>query len=331
MEVDNNGLPIFNTLRDFSFLTRVNFDYIKNVVHRKIIPYHNFCIPKQFGGMRIISSPDPDLKKIQSFIKNKILDTKFIQKRIYSHVYSYRKSYSIIDNARKHIDSKWMVKVDINNFFNSINEYSVYNFFSSLGYSSFLSFALTRLVTCPTPYNINEFNANTVGSLPQGSPTSPQISNLIFFDIDKIFNSLAKKYNYIYTRYADDIIFSTYENITMHHACCLINIIKNTLNKYGYRINKKKTKIVFPHSKKIVNGIVIKDGRLLLSKKFKEEIKKDIFFAQKNGLKKQKEFINFNGDLNNFIIYLLGKINFANQVEPKFATIWRNKLMNLIN
>lgn len=348
----SNGLPIIFTLRHLSLLTDVNFKYLYSIVAKKINPYNNFYINKATGGKRNISSPSFCLRRVQDFIKEKILDTNYVSNKISECVFSYRKARSIVDNAKSHIGAKWIIKADIENFFDSIKEYSVYNFFLSLDYAPLLSLELARLVTWPSYDNTEksasdidlDLNDNTdltfkykfytcpqnmVGSLPQGASTSPQLSNIIFYPLDNEFTLLSKKYGFLYTRYADDLIFSTRYDIDICEARNLIKKIRNILSSHNYRINNKKTKIMLPDTKKIITGIVVTDKRILLKREFKDEIKKNIFFAEKNGLEAQRKFIKFHGNTYVFIKYLLGKLNFANQVEPEFATIWRKRLINL--
>lgn len=350
-KVYKNGLPIIFTLYHLSLLSDTHFKYLHSIVERKTNPYYNFLINKIHGGKRNISSPNFYLKRVQNFIKSEILDTNHVSNQISECVFSYRKARSIVDNAKSHIGAKWIIKADIENFFDSIKEYHIYHFFHSLGYSSLLSLELSRLTTWPS-CDINSdsdlsqdgsFNEDItftskykfycssapIGSLPQGAPTSPPLSNIIFSPIDKKFIILSEKYGYIYTRYADDLFFSTRNNINIHSARNFLNEVRNILNYSNYRMNHKKTRIVLPRSKKVITGIVITDNKILLDRKFKDEIKMNIFFAEKNGLEAQRKFIKFHGNAHTFLKYLLGKLNFANQVEPYFANIWKKRLLNL--
>ena len=150
----SKGLPIIFTLRHLSKLTDVNFKYLHSIVGKKINPYNNFSINKARGGKRNISSPNFYLRRVQDFIKQEILDTNYVSSQISESVFSYRKALSIVDNAKFHIGAKWIIKTDIENFFDSIKEYHIYHFFHSLGYASLLSLELSRLVTWPS-FDIN--------------------------------------------------------------------------------------------------------------------------------------------------------------------------------
>ena len=344
-------MPIIFTLRHLSKLTDVNFKYLHSIVGKKINPYNNFSINKARGGKRNISSPNFYLRRVQDFIKQEILDTNYVSSQISESVFSYRKALSIVDNAKFHIGAKWIIKTDIENFFDSIKEYHIYHFFHSLGYASLLSLELSRLVTWPSfdinfdlglsqDRSLNEditftskykfyCSSDVIGSLPQGAPTSPQLSNIIFSPIDEKFKILSEEYGYIYTRYADDLFFSTRNNIDINSARNLLNEVRCILNSSNYKMNNKKTKIILPRAKKVITGIVITDDKILLDRKFKDEIKMNIFFAEKNGLEAQRKFIKFHGNTHTFLKYLLGKLNFANQVEPDFANIWKKRLLNL--
>lgn len=336
-------LPVIFTLNHLAKLTGSSYRFLHSVVERKYDPYFHFTILKRNGTRRAISAPRPILFNALNFIKEKILDSDYILNFMDDAVFSFRKKRSIVDNAKIHIGASWLIKIDIVDFFGAIKEISVFNFFSSLGYAALLSFEMARLVTWPqlnlysttilssTSYHKYKFysgDLNNHGSLPQGAPTSPQLSNIIFKPVDIILNYVSKKYGCVYTRYADDLFFSS-NKLDKRSIKLIIQEVRSNLSRFGYELNQSKTKVFSPGSKKIVTGIIVTDNTLRLNKKFKDEIKKHIFFIEKNGLQEQAHHSGSKNAIS-FLAYLRGKLNFARQVEPNFALKWALRLDRII-
>ena len=126
-----------------------------------------------------------------------------------------------------HCGCKWLVKVDVMQFFESISERQVYRVFLRLGYEPLVAFEAARVCTrltntgrrftrhrwrnifAPTRYSIEHYRSARVGNLPQGAPTSPMLSNLVVWHLDEELTQLAAVKGMVYTRYADDLLFST--------------------------------------------------------------------------------------------------------------------------
>lgn len=288
-------LPIFFSLNHFARVAGVPYKELHLIIERKIDPYFHFSIPKKNGTRRLISSPSSNLAKIQKLIKEEILDSNHVSSLMHDAVFSYRKGRSIVDNAKAHLSARWLIKIDIKDFFGSVFETAVFDFFLSLGYNRLLSFELARLTTWPTnflsyenaktppacmsKYKFYISHAEKLGSLPQGALTSPQLSNLLFYIVDERFSELTAKYGAIYTRYADDLYFSC-DSIDLALARELIKDVRGILYRFGYLINSQKTKIFSPGAKKIITGIVVTDGTVRLIKNLKTILRK-IFFLPK--------------------------------------------------
>jgi RNA-directed DNA polymerase len=191
--------------------------------------YSSFEIPKRNNGFRTIEAPRGDLKELQI----KILE--LLRRKVphsCSHAYTQKKS--IITNASKHLNNSFFLKIDLKDFFPSITARRVYGFFKN--YLKIrdgrLCHGLTQIVT----YN---------SSLPQGAPTSPLISNLICFSMDQELYSWARANHCNYTRYADDIVFSTIQkNISQklfRPVTRNINSqIESIIRQNGFEINQDK-------------------------------------------------------------------------------------------
>ncbi|MDJ0742704.1 MAG: reverse transcriptase domain-containing protein [Xenococcaceae cyanobacterium MO_167.B27] len=163
-------------------------------IHSLKSAYTEFKIPKKSGGYRHILQPITSLKIIQQKL-NQVLKAVYEPK---PSTHGFTVGRSIVTNAQAHLRQRYLLNIDLKDFFPSIN------------------FGRVRGLFMAKPYNCTEEVATILAQiccydnqLPQGSPTSPIISNMICSKLDSQLQRLAKKHQCIYTRYADDITFST--------------------------------------------------------------------------------------------------------------------------
>ena len=266
--------------------------------------YYNFEIPKRNGGFREISAPYPVLLSAQRWIYENIL----IKQPLHENCKGFVKATSIVDNARPHLSKKHLLKMDIKDFFPSIKINRVMSVFRVLGYTKKISYYLAAICCLD-------------GVLPQGATTSPYLSNIIAKRLDYRLNGLAKKFNLIYTRYADDFTFSG-EIISLG----ILNYIESIVSDEGFEINKSKSKLIGEKGQKIVTGISISSGKLTIPKKAKREVRKNIHYILKNGLFEHLRNIHSNDPI--YVERLLGFLFFWLSVEPENAFI-RNSIEKL--
>ncbi|WP_181407991.1 reverse transcriptase domain-containing protein [Pararhizobium mangrovi] len=182
-------------------LVGVTPSLIFSILIRKDKHYRSFCLPKANGSTRIINSPRTYLKVIHWFILDNIL-SKVKNNDCVTAFISGRGPYF---NAQMHSGAHHIFQTDLEEFFPSIKVQNVYRMWLSIGYNQEVAEQLSNLVT----YR---------GELPQGAPTSPAISNIVAGNLDKRLLKLAYEYGYKYTRYADDITFSSKERIPLEFA-----------------------------------------------------------------------------------------------------------------
>jgi RNA-directed DNA polymerase len=168
------------------------------VYYLYVIPYKfryiTFPIKKKLGGERIISTPATSLKLIQKKL-NQVLQCVY---QVKPSVHGFVKGKNIVTNAKAHVGKRYVLNFDLKDFFVSINFGRVRGMFMALPYALNPEVATVLAQICC--HN---------NQLPQGAPTSPIISNMLCAKLDSQFQKLAKKYRFTYTRYADDITFST--------------------------------------------------------------------------------------------------------------------------
>lgn len=208
--------------------------------------------PKQ----RIIRPSLKELKVIQRRIKDRILAPLDLPKHIHGGV----KKRSNISNAKPHQGNKYQFTTDLQNFFPGIKYNSVYDTFLSLGFSNHYSHWLTKLTTWKF-------------ELPQGTPTSTHIANLVFLKTDFRLIDLCNESNIVYTRYVDDLTFSS--SICFKH---LLNDILEIVIIGGFNISYRKTNYSGYQN---ITGIDVRNNyidapeRIKLKAKNEETIDKD--------------------------------------------------------
>jgi len=186
------------------------------------------------------------LKEIQDIIKIRILSKIPLPENIKGGV----RGYNNIANARAHLGRKHKFKTDIKKYFPSINPDRVYNMFLQQGFSSKCCTILTHLTT-------HKFE------LPQGIPTSTHIANLIFLPNDKVLIDYCKSNDIRYTRFVDDLVFSSPKDF--RNKCLdLVGVIIND----GFKISCKKT--LYKAGNMEITGVDTKNNVLDVSDFFKE-------------------------------------------------------------
>ncbi|MDR2914019.1 MAG: reverse transcriptase family protein [Tannerella sp.] len=257
--------------------------------------YDRFRIKKRSGGHRGIARPYKKLMSIQKTIYNRILS----QVNIHPAATGFRKGISIIDNAKQHLGKDDIIKTDIVNFFYSIQQDSVEKAFEKIGYPGNISKVLAELCC------LNN-------TLPQGAPTSPALSNIISYEMDKKFAVLSYQHGLIYTRYADDLTFSG-NNI---NPGFLLPAIKKIVNEEGFAVKLKKTRYINRRKRKIITGISISSGKkLTIPKAKKREIRKNVYFILTKGLVEHQKYIKSKDPV--YLKRLICYLSFWKMVEPE--------------
>ncbi len=270
------------------------YKYIENDID---ISYIELKIPKKKGGYRKIYSPNQNLKELQNLIVNLIL--KNIE--ISSCSTAFTPGSSIMNNARMHVNKKYVLNIDLKDFFDNISYERVYFVFKEAKFSHKDAMKLSKICT----YN---------GHTPQGAPTSPYISNIICNNLDKRLFNLCKKINATYTRYADDITISTdNEDIKTY-----MSTIENIINEEGFDINKKKVRLLSRNTKQVVTGVVVNE-KVSIDKNYRKKVRQEIYYCQKYGVNEHLRYNNIQISTEEYIRKLKGKIAFIKSVDNKLG------------
>lgn len=224
--------------------------------------YTTLKIAKRNGGTRTIKAPSKQLKLLQRRLSDLLQDcVDEINKakgRKDRSAHGFRRGKSIVTNARQHRHRRWTFNIDLENFFPTIHFGRVRGFFINN-----TDFALNPDVATAIAQI-----ACVDGTLPQGSPCSPAISNLVGSILDVRLVALAGKAGCTYTRYADDITFSTNKKefpseiavpvpTAGPHAWAPSDGLRDIIGRAGFSINDSKTRLMYRHSRQDVTGLVV--------------------------------------------------------------------------
>ncbi|PVM92376.1 hypothetical protein DDF62_04300 [Caulobacter radicis] len=237
--VPSVSLPALNKAEDISYYLGISPELIWTLIRSPRYKYNTFSVRKKSGGSRVISAPRTYMKVVQWWINDVIL-SKFPQR---DNVFGFVPGVSYVDNAAYHHGAVTMMNVDIKNFFPSIKSEDVLVCFMKIGYSKQVALGLSALTTY-------------AGFLPQGAPTSPNLSNIVFSEFDEKISNICKLYNLKYSRYADDMTFSSIGRVPKDFH----RIISRELFP-KFLLNDEKTQYMGAGDKKEVTGLVLgRDG-----------------------------------------------------------------------
>jgi len=223
--------------------------------------YRSFEIPKKSGGIRTIHAPEAQLALLQSRLADLLYACVRIRKkenaRFWCASHGFHQGRTIVSNAEAHRRKRFVFNLDLMDFFGTINFGRVRGFFihdSMFGLEPSIA-TLIAQIACHD------------NALPQGSPCSPVISNLIGNILDARLLALARDARCTYTRYADDLTFSTNEKlfpseiaVNVHGAEWEVSaILKKAIEKTGFFINPVKTRMSLRRSRQTVTGLVVND------------------------------------------------------------------------
>jgi len=258
--------------------------------------YYTFTIPKKSGGVRAITAPDEELKKKQREFLRDMQNKLWISKR----AHGFTRKRNILTNAKMHLGKKWILNLDIRDFFPCITGTTI-----------------RRVAQTAWDVGIN-FNPTLVlynGSLPQGAPTSPFLSNYCMREFDTQIPNLLKKLvsdDIEYTRYADDLTFSS----NSHSMENVLPIIAPKLRSMGLELNTDKTRLMGCGQRQEITGLNINSGRPTVPKKYRHRVRALVHRASNGWLITHKQMES-----------LLGMISHIALCHPGEAKKYRGMLL----
>ena len=330
----NSDLPVVLTLHHLSHLCGVSAEFLQNIIFRKVEAYRTFrvrkrgkpnSLPKPARRFRTICVPDPLLMQAQRWIAQHILNA------VPPHdaSYAFAKDRDLVKSARKHAGARWLVKMDVRSFFESISERQVYFVFRSLGYPALLCFQLARICTrlplegktrpLSEPGSL-PYRRWPQGHLPQGAPTSPMLANLAVYGLDVHLSEMCGKLGWTYTRYADDLAFSRIDDVGRSSAMHLVKLVRQALSTFGLAVSHSKTSIAPPRARKLMLGVLVDRDWPRLTRVFRNNLETHLYAltSPKIGVRAHMHRRGFASRIG-MQRHVAGLLAFAHQVDRKYA------------
>jgi RNA-directed DNA polymerase len=290
-------------------LLKKPFFDLQNIINEP--SYTFFTVPKKKGGNREIYAPCGALKKVQKQL-NYYLQAYYLcvkPKEITGFVINphYLGEYcNIVANAGCHVGKKYLLNIDLKDFFPGITAKRVQDVFRSdvFGFNDQIATALTLLTTFQ-------------GKLPIGAPTSPVISNFVCHQLDAELIDFCQKNGLTYSRYADDLTFSSNEPITSS----IIEALEEMVADNHFVINNQKTRLTTINRRQTVTGLTVNE-KVNVDRKLLKRTRAMVHDLNMNGSMSAtcNHFGIENGSLalqEFFLNRLNGYINFIGQVRGK--------------
>lgn len=246
------GIPPVTSSDALAVMFGYNPGLIWSLLHRTNKHYRQFRIPKG-PGSRNIHAPRVALKAIQTWLS-------FHYQRTWepsNNVFGFVPGRSHIQAARQHLRAAWVYSVDIEDFFPSISKDRVYDALRRLGYQSEQSIHVVSSICCLRD------------RLVQGAPTSPVLSNIVLDSVDKHLASLAAANDVVFTRYADDIVFSGRGAA----PAGLQEDIKDAVVRDGWTLSSRKEYFAALPKRLKVHGLLVHGTQLRLTKGYRNRIR----------------------------------------------------------
>lgn len=286
--------------------------------------YKEFKITKKSGGHRTIHAPNKGLKALQEVL-NLVLQSVF---EPHSAATGFTRNRSIVDNARKHVGKHYVFNTDLKDFFPSIEQA---RFWGRLQHP---------------PFNLNKQNgnlelANRISALcfinleverkkngkwikekksvlPQGAPTSPTISNIIAERLDRKLTGLADRFGCVYTRYADDLSFSSQHNVYKRNGS-FRNELTRIVESQNFHIKESKTRLTEDDYRQEVTGLTV-NKKVNVKRSYVKQLRMWLYYWETYGYEKASEI--FKKDY-------LGDKGHVKKVVPNIEKVMWGKLQFL--
>lgn len=229
---------------------------------------------------------------------------------------------SIVSNATPHVGRQIVLNLDLRDFFPSITFRRVKGLFHSFGYSEHVGTVLALLTTEPprVPAAVDGklyYVALGERILPQGACTSPALTNALCWRLDRRLTGLAKRHEFQYTRYADDLTFSGDNAAAVGK---LLRSVRAILLTEGFTEQPTKTRVMRRSNRQEVTGVTV-NTRPKVCREDLRTLRAILHNAAKHGLESQNR-----DQRPDFAAYLRGKVAYACMVDPERAADWRGRL-----
>jgi RNA-directed DNA polymerase len=328
MKVYNDFINLLRYVNSYENKIHIDLDLIKKYSNKELSSshYRKFSILKKSGEKRLINAPVSELKTIQKLLSI-IIQCVFVP---HESANGFIWDRSVVDNAKLHIGKNYVFNLDIKDFFSSIEESMIIKCLENPPfYLNDKRNEIAQVITALCCQSIvveqlsckMEWESVKRNVLPQGAPTSPVLSNIVCEKLDYLLSAVAKRFNLTYSRYADDITFSSMHDVYQKEGNFL-NELERIITEQGFRIKKSKTRLQKKWDRQEVTGLIV-NKKVNLRKKFIKDLRMWLYYWENYGVdrantyfklkyKKDIEFIE--KDVPDIISVLDGKLNYLKMV-----------------
>lgn len=325
------------TPEDFAKIFGMSYKELSQIIYKLPFEYRysSFEISKKNGSSRLISKPNKKLKQIQ----NILAETLYSIYKPRPSVHGFVKRRSVVSGAEKHLSKQSILNIDLENFFDSIH------------------FGRIKYLFMAYPFKLNDEISSLLAhifcydnKLPQGAPTSPILTNMICYKLDKELQNIARLCNATYTRYADDITFSfttkkrkiPKQIVEDTDVLTISPVLQQIIENNGFKINSNKVHLYPKNQRMMVTGIKVNEFTNV-QRKYISKIRSMLYSWEKHGyINSKREFENkylterhrlFNS-IPEYRNVIRGKLNYLKMVRSKRDFIyikyakWFNKLIH---
>ena len=265
------------TMKQLNYYCNPNHEY-----HR----FRQFRIKKKSGGFRLITAPYTKSYMLMLHAMNEILKAIYVPSPC---AMGFVEGRSVVTNAQVHINQNYVFNIDLKDFFPSVEQARVWKRLQVKPYNIPSTIASLIAGLCSMRMSRetikeeaeHELDKKYVYVLPQGAPTSPILTNMVCDKLDYYLSGLAKRFGLIYSRYADDITFSSKHYVYAKDGDFRTEL-KRILSEQGFTINHGKTRLQRKNERQEVTGIVVSE-KLNVTQKYMREIRTILHIWEKYG------------------------------------------------
>lgn len=313
------ALNVCGCYSDCWALTGISWNSIRRFLSKRSRSqaYKSFKIPKKSGGFRTISAPVDELKNIQRAINSLLLS--IFEPSPYAM--GFCRNRGVDTNAKIHIGQTCIFNTDLENFFPSITKQMVRKaLHRELGDVIKSNEAINYICSlCTAP------NENGIEVLPQGSPSSPVLSNIVLKAMDNKLAHYAELWGCRYTRYADDITFS-HNNAVRKFSPFKQLRIRSIIEGFGLKVNEKKTKVLAQGERLEITGVTVSSNKTNVARKYIKQLRTLMHLWDKFGYEQAQQIYtrDFCGGVEKSLTSVIdGKINYLCMIKGKQDSTYR--------
>ena len=300
---EHPNLPFLYDAEQLAGFLGISRGELNDIVNHIQKEYKETRLPKKDGTYRSLCVPSIRPRFCQDPIKEKILP----QLPVSKFATAYQKGSTTRGNAEPHIGKKFLLKLDITDFFGSIT-------FEQVQRTAFN----TRYVSRQVGYLLTSLCCKD-DSLPQGAATSPALSNIVMYRFDNYIGRWCSQRQIAYTRYCDDMTFSSDRPLYG-----VYQKVKKMLFEMGFELNEAKTHFISNADRQTVTGLVVNE-KLSIPSSYKRNLRQEIYYTLKFGIEDSivhGNRLNFLEDgqpirCPTYMTHLIGSVQYVLQIEPE--------------